>query len=98
MEFRPKRYQCPNCKDKPTTTPRLSWHELSSPNTKPYEKWLLRFLVNSTVIDVANKLNISEETVTGVLNRWVTTKVKWARLQRIEILGIDEIALSTTAS
>ena len=93
VEFRPKRYQCPYCRGKPTTTQRLSWHELRSPNTKPYEKWLLRTLVNSTVVDVANKLDISEETVTGVLNRWVATKVNWEKFSRIEILGIDEIAL-----
>ena len=93
VEFRPKRYQCPHCQGKPTTTQRLSWHELRSPNTKPYERWLLKFLVNSTVVDVANKLDISEERVTGVLDRWVTTKVNWEKFQRIEILGIDEIAL-----
>ena len=60
VEFRPKRYQCPDCKGKPTTTERLSWHELRSPNTKPYEQWLLKFLVNSTVVDVArvNYLNL----------------------------------------
>ena len=74
-------------------TQRLSWHELRSPSTKPYEKWLLRFLVNFTVVDVANKLSITEEIVTGVLNRWLTTQVNWDRFQRIEILGIDEIAL-----
>lgn len=90
--MKPKRYQCSHCKAKPTTTQRLSWHELRSPNTKPYEKWLLRFLVNSTVVDVANKLALSEETVTGVLDRWITTKVNWEQFQRIEILGIDEIA------
>ncbi len=88
------RYQCHYCQGKPTTTQRLSWHKLRSPNTKPYEKWLLRFLVNSTVVDVANKLDISEETVTGVLERWVTTKVNWEQFQRLEILGIDEIALT----
>lgn len=93
VELKPKRYQCPHCKGKPTTTQRLSWHELRSPSTKPYEKWLLRFLVNSTVVDVANKLSITEEIVTGVLNRWLTTQVNWDRFQRIEILGIDEIAL-----
>ena len=94
VEFRPKRYQCPDCQGKPTTTERLSWHELRSPNTKPYEQWLLRFLVNSTVVDVAQKLDITEETVTGVLDRWVTAKVNWNEFKRIEILGIDEIALS----
>ncbi|WP_036489778.1 ISL3 family transposase [Myxosarcina sp. GI1] len=93
VELKPKRYQCRSCQGKPTTTQRLSWHELRSPNTKPYEKWLLRFLVNSTVVDVANKLSLSEEIVTGVLDRWLTTKVNWDRFQRIEILGIDEIAL-----
>ena len=93
IELKPKRYQCHCCKDKPTTTQRLGWHELRSPNTKPYEKWLLRFLVNSTVVDVANKLSISEERVTGIIDRWVRTKVNWEQFQRIEILGIDEIAL-----
>lgn len=93
VELKPKRYQCRSCKGKPTTTQRLSWHELRSPNTKPYEQWLLRLGVNSTVVDVANKLSISEETVTGVLDRWITTKVHWERFQKIEILGIDEIAL-----
>ena len=84
---------CKDCKGKPTTTERLSWHELRSPNTKPYEQWLLKFLVNSTVVDVARELDISEETVTGVLDRGVTTKVDWSKFERIEILGIDEIAL-----
>ncbi|MDJ0635360.1 MAG: ISL3 family transposase [Xenococcaceae cyanobacterium MO_188.B29] len=93
VQFRPKRYQCPDCKGKPTTTQRLSWHELRSPNTKPYERWLLKFLVNSTVVDVARKLDTTEETVTGVLDRWVATKVNWSKFKRMEILGIDEIAL-----
>ena len=48
VEFRPKRYQCKDCKGKPTTTQRLSWHKLRSPNTKAYERWLLKFLVNES--------------------------------------------------
>ncbi|MGK7949861.1 MAG: ISL3 family transposase [Xenococcaceae cyanobacterium] len=93
VEFRPKRYQCPDCQGKPTTTQRLSWHKLRSPNTKPYERWLLKFLVNSTIVDVAKKLDTSEERITGVLERRIATEVNWSKLQRIEILGIDEIAL-----
>ena len=93
VEFKPKRYQCPDCKGKPTTTQRLNWHELRSPNTKPYEQWLLRLLVDSTVVDIARKLYITEETVTGVIDRWVETEVNWDEFKRIEILGIDEIAL-----
>ncbi len=45
------------------------------------------------MVDIAKKLDISEERVTGVLDRWLTTKVDWSKFERIEILGIDEIAL-----
>jgi transposase len=93
IELRPKRYQCHHCDGQPTTTQRLSWHELRSPNTKPYEHWLLKMLINSTVADVARKLDLTDETVTGVLNRWVTTKVNWDEWEEIEVIGVDEIAL-----
>ena len=93
IEFRPKRYQCYDCDGKPTTTQRLSWHDLRSPNTKPYEQWLLRMLINSTVTDVARKFDVSEETVTGILDRWVSTKVNWDEWEGIEVVGLDEIAL-----
>ena len=68
IEFRPKRYRCGHCDGHPTTTQRLSWHDVRSPNTKPYEKWLLGLLVNSTVADVSKRLSISEESVNGVLS------------------------------
>lgn len=93
VELRPKRYQCRDCKGKPTTTQRLSWQKLRSPNTKPYEQWLLKCLVNSTVADTAKKLDISEAKVTGILERHVETKVDWSKFSQIEILGLDEIAL-----
>lgn len=93
IELRPKRYLCDECKGKPTTTQRLSWYKQRSPNTKPYEKWLLRMLINSTVSDVARKFNISDETVNGVVNRWIATQVNWDKFERIEIIGMDEIAL-----
>ena len=93
IELQPKRYQCHHCDGQPTTTQRLSWHELRSPNTKLYEQWLLRMLINSTVADVARKLELTYETVTGVLNRWVTTKVNWDEWDAIEVVGVDEIAL-----
>jgi transposase len=93
IEICPKRYRCPFCEGHPTTTQRLSWHELRSPNTKPYEQWLLRLLVNSTIADVARKLNISDETVLGVLKRWMNPQVNWDEFEHIEVVGIDEIAL-----
>ena len=93
IEICPKRYRCSVCEGRPTTTQRLSWHELRSPNTKPYEQWLLRLLVNSTMADVARKLTISDETVLGVLKRWVSPQVNWDEFEHIEVVGIDEIAL-----
>ncbi len=93
IEICPKRYRCPHCEGHPTTTQRLSWHALRSPNTKPYEQWLLRLLVNSTIADVARTLNISDETVLGVLKRWVSPQVNWDEFESIEVVGLDEIAL-----
>lgn len=93
IEIRPKRYRCGHCESHPTTTQQLSWHESRSPNTKPYERWLLRLMVNSTVVDVARKLNIREGIVTGVLDRRLAKQVNWDEFERIETIGIDEIAL-----
>jgi transposase len=66
IELRPKRYRCLDCEGDRTTTEQPDWYQRRSPNTKVYEQWLLRLLINSTVTDVARKLNISEETVSGV--------------------------------
>ena len=93
IELRPKRYRCPTCDNSPTSTQKLSWYEQRSPNTKGYEQWLLRLLVNSTVSDVSCKLNLSESIVTGVLERWMETSVNWSHFVSIEVIGIDEIAL-----
>ncbi|MEL7225252.1 MAG: ISL3 family transposase [Cyanobacteria bacterium J06576_12] len=93
IELRPKRYRCKFCEGKPTTTQQLSWHEPRSPNTKAYERWLLRLMINSTVVDVARKLNIKAGIVTGVLDRWLAKQVNWEAFEHLEIIGIDEIAL-----
>lgn len=93
IELRPKRYRCRYCDGNPTTTQRLEWYEPRSPNTKPYEQWLLRMLINSTVSDVARKLGLSDETVEGVLDRWIARQVDWDQFERLGIIGIDEIAL-----
>ncbi len=34
LHYRPKRYECPDCEGKPTTTQQLAWHEPNSPHTK----------------------------------------------------------------
>jgi transposase len=69
VEIRPKRYRCPYCSGHPTTTQRCAWYEPRSPNTKAYEAWALRMLINSTVADAAGKLGVSEETIEGLLDR-----------------------------
>jgi transposase len=67
VESRPKRYRCPSCSGSPTTTPRCEWYEPRSPNTKAYDQWALRMLINSTVADAVRKLGVSEETIEGIL-------------------------------
>jgi transposase len=93
IRLRPKRYQCPYCEGRPTTTQRLSWYEPRSPHTKAYEEHVLRLLVNSTVSDVSIKENIGYEAVMGIVDRHVSQEVNWEEFESLDILGVDEIAL-----
>jgi transposase len=93
LEIRPKRYRCPYCTGSPTTTQRCVWYEPRSPNTKAYEQWALRMLINATVADAARKLEVSEETIEGLLDRWIERTVDWDAWERLGVLGLDEIAL-----
>lgn len=93
LELRPKRYRCRRCEGGPTTTEQPSWYQRRSPNTTAYEQWLLRIRINSTVSDVSHKLQVSEATVTGVLERWIETSVNWDALSTMAMIGIDEISL-----
>jgi len=93
VDIRPKRYRCPYCSGNPTTTQRCAWYEPRSPNTKAYEPWAVRLLINSTVADAARKLGVSEETIDGILDRWIERAVDWEAWERLGMIGIDEIAL-----
>lgn len=93
LELRPKRYRCPFCKGNPTSTQTLEWYDPRSPNTKAYENWLLKILINSTITDTAHKLGVSPDIVTGVLKRQVATEIDWSAFQDLRVLGIDEISL-----
>jgi transposase len=93
IEIQPKRYRCPSCAGNPTTTQRCEWYEPRSPNTKAYEQWALRMLINSTVTDAARKLGVSEEIIEGILDRWIERAVDWDAWERLGVLGLDEIAL-----
>jgi transposase len=50
-------------------------------------------IVNSTIQDVSLKENLGYEAVVGIINRYVETKVDWTCFERLEVLGLDEIAL-----
>lgn len=92
LHYRPKRYECPDCDGKPTTTQQLAWHEPNSPHTKAYDRYLLLCLVNSTVQDVAIKEHLPYETVWGVIERQLAYEVDWTEFTCLGIVGIDEIA------
>lgn len=93
IRLRPKRFRCPYCQGNPTTTQRLSWYESGASQTKAYEQYLLLRLINSTVEDVSRKEQVGYEAVLGVIDRHIRREVNWDEYERIEALGLDEIAL-----
>jgi transposase len=50
-------------------------------------------LITSTVVDAARQLGISEETIAGILDRWIERVVDWTAWEWLGGLGLDEIAL-----
>jgi transposase len=93
LKIRPKRYRCLHCKEQPTTTQKLPWHDSRSPHTHAYENHVLLSLVNSTVTDVSLKEGIGYEAVMGIIHRHVRPEVDWSEFEELEILGADEISL-----
>jgi len=89
----PPRYQCLDGAGKPTTTQQFSWHEARSSHTKAYDEFVLLSLVNSTVEDVSIKEDVGYEAIMGILDRYISTEVNWKAIQRLYVIGIDEIAL-----
>jgi transposase len=93
IEIRPKRFRCPNCENHPTTTQKLDWYDERSPHTKAYDQWLLLCLIGSTIKDVARKERLTYDEVLGALGRQIASAVDWGKFERLETLGLDEIAL-----
>lgn len=89
----PVRYRCEYCDDKTTTTEQASWYNRRSKFTKAYEEYLMKMLINSTLEDVARKLNVTPDDMEGVVKRQIASKVNWDEYDQITILGLDEIAL-----
>lgn len=93
IELRPKRFRCPWCDDHPTRTQQLDWYEARSPHTKAYDDWLLLSLIGSTIQDVARKEGTSYDLVLGALERKIAATCHWSEIKRLDMLGLDEIAL-----
>ena len=93
VRIRPRRGQCHDCLHEPTTTQVLSWYEPRSPHTKAYDEYLLKQLVNSTIEDVSLKENIGYDALVGALKRQIDVEVKWADIEDLSTVGIDEIAM-----
>lgn len=93
IRLRPKRYVCLYCAGK-TTTQELGWYDAKSPHTKAYDQYLVVQLINSTVQDVSRKEDVGYEAVQGALGRHIDTQVNWAEFSELNVIGIDEIALT----
>jgi transposase len=93
LRYRPKRYQCLACEDRPTTTQRLDWHDEGSPHTFAYDEHLLLQLVGSTLEDVHLKERVGYDAVLGALERRICATVDWSVYTELGVLGLDEIAL-----
>ena len=50
-------------------------------------------LINSTVEDVSIKESLGYEAVMGIIDKHIAKEVDWEKFQRLERLGLDEIAL-----
>jgi transposase len=71
----------------------LSWQEPNSPNTKAYEEHVLLQLINATIQDVSLKERSGYDAVIGIVDRHIACRVNWDQFQRLDVLGLDEIAL-----
>lgn len=93
LRYRPKRYRCLECAERPTSTQQVEWHEPNSQHSVVYDEHLLLQMVNSTVEDVSVKEGASYDSVLGVLERRISAKVDWGQYTGLRVLGLDEIAL-----
>ena len=94
IEITPPRGICQACDQKGTTTTQvLAWYSKNARYTKAYEEHVLLNLINSTMVDVAMKEEISEHAVYNILNKHIDQNVDWKKIKKIGVLGIDEISI-----
>jgi transposase len=86
------RFQCSTCDTTPTSSFHPSWLNETGDLTRAYENYSLKYLINSTIKDVSEKLRTTESVIEGILQRRIRTEINWAELSPRR-LGMDEIAL-----
>jgi len=55
-------------------------------------------LVNSTVEDVSIKEDIGYEAIMGMIDRHICHTIDWHQFTRLDVIGLDEIALKKGGS
>ena len=93
LKIRPRRYQCLECDNEPTTTERFLWRDSGKNYTKTYRDHVLRCLINSSVEDVCLKENLGEKHVEAMLSESYFGQNPLDNISYIGTLGLDEIAL-----
>ena len=93
IEISPPRGKCKYCDKGPTTTQKASWYNWKAKGTIAYEDWAMLMLINSTIEDVSLKLETTPDIIRGIMDKRVHTKVNWDEIEKIGILGIDEVSL-----
>jgi len=88
----PKIYGCA-CDGNTVTAQILPWHTKNTAVTKAFENFILPELINSTISDVSIKQNIGYDAIEGILKRRIDSKTDWSKIDKTDILGIDEISL-----
>jgi len=87
------RFKCDKCdNDNSTSSFKPKWVNDTGNKTREYENYCLKFLINSTIKDVSEKLNTTEEIIEGIINRNIKTNINWMEIKPT-IIGLDEIAL-----
>jgi transposase len=70
----------------------LDWYELRHSGTNAYEDHILLSLINSTIRDVSIREGIGYDVIEGILDRNIRTAADWEKIEKLDIIGIDEIS------
>jgi hypothetical protein len=50
-------------------------------------------MVNSTLLDVSKKHDVSYDVLRGLLIRHISDEVDWDKIKQLRVLGLDELSL-----